>query len=126
MIRMMNLEEFLEDFAYSSPYGIGPLGQLYYEGQWTISPLGMASWGAITYGFQKALLGTTSLRVYAPVVYESLFAAEVGLFPALGVTKAGAASAVSLLGGVALAGVIAYGAGQPHPPEFNLHRFRSR
>ncbi len=123
---MMTKEEFLRDFAYSSPYAIGPLGQLYYEGQWTISPLGMASWGAITYGLQKAILGTTSLRVYAPVVYDAFFASEVGLFPALGATKVGAASAASLLGGVALLGVIAYGAGQPHPSEFNLHRYRSR
>lgn len=122
----MNLEEFLKDFAYSSPYGVGPAGQLYYEDQWSISPLGMASWGAITYGIQKSLFGTTSLRVYAPVVYESFFAAEVGLFPALGVTKAGAASVAGVVGGAALIGVIAYGAGQPHPSEFNLHRYRSR
>ena len=72
----------LESFAYSAPFGIGPIGQYALTGQVSIDPVGYLSWGAFGSGVEFALFGTTKMMVYGPAIGSALFG-ELGLFTVL-------------------------------------------
>lgn len=82
----------IDIFAYSSPFGIGPVAEAYYEGRVSFDWRGYAAWGSLSIGLERIILGTTKFRVYAPVV-ASAFTGPTGLltaFPSLGVATAAA------------------------------------
>ncbi len=82
----------LESFAYSAPFGIGPVTEYVRTGQIGIDPAGYLAWGALGAGMEFAVLGTTKFAVYAPVVHSAFFG-ELGLFTVTG--TAGSVTAVS-------------------------------
>ena len=73
----------LESFAFSAPFGLGPIGQYAITGQVTIDPSGYLSWMALGGGMEFALFGTTKLAVYGPAIGSAFFG-ELGLFTVLG------------------------------------------
>ncbi len=75
----------LRSFAFSAPFGIGPLTEYAITGKVGIDPIGYAAWGALGATAEFAILGTTKFAVYAPVVGSALFG-ELGLFTVTGLT----------------------------------------
>ncbi len=95
----------LESFAYSAPFGIGPVAEYVRTGQVGIDPIGYATWGVLGAGMEFAVLGTTKFAVYAPVASSSLFG-ELGLFTVLGLTTP-LQVAASVTVGVAVSAAVA-------------------
>ncbi len=90
----------LESFAYSAPFGIGPVTEYVRTGKVGIDPAGYLAWGTLGAGMEFAVLGTTKFAVYAPVVHSAFFG-ELGLFTVTGTAPyITAASAVVVTVGV--------------------------
>ncbi len=82
----------LRSFAFSAPFGIGPITEYALTGKIGIDPAGYLAWGALGATAEFAILGTTKFSVYAPVVGSALFG-ELGLFTVTGLTTPLAAAA---------------------------------
>ena len=95
----------LRDFAFSSPFGIGVIGEYYFTGEVSFSPSGYASWAGMSAGLEYSLLGTTKARVYAPVVYDAFYG-STGLFTAFPVLGSVVSTAVVVPGALATTALI--------------------
>lgn len=114
----------LRDFAFSAPFGIGPVTEYAVTGKVGFDPAGYAAWGALGAGAEFALLGTTKFAVYAPVAAEALVG-ELGLLTVTGTAAplAVAAGATALVAGSAIASkaivdVTTAVGGKPHLTSF--------
>jgi hypothetical protein len=82
----------LRSFAFSAPFGIGPITEYALTGKIGIDPAGYIAWGTLGAAAEFAILGSTKFAVYAPVVGSAFFG-ELGLFTVTGLATPIAASA---------------------------------